>query len=68
VLLPVEVYFDIDRGGTSGRTALRLALVDARAADIRWSGEVKAGQTGTEADRAQLADVAGRVAGLVAAP
>jgi hypothetical protein len=29
---------------------------------------VKAGQTGTDADRAQLADVAGRVANLVAAP
>ena len=68
VLLPVEVFFDIDRTGGTGRTALRLALIDARAADIRWSGEVKADQRGTEPDRAQLADVATRLANLVTAP
>jgi hypothetical protein len=68
VLVPVEVWFDIDRGGTSGRTALRLALIDARLAQVRWSGEVKAGRVSTDADRAQLADVAGRVANLVVAP
>lgn len=68
VLLPVEVFFDIDRTGGTGRTALRLALVDARTADIRWSGEVKAEQRGTEPDRAQLADVATRLANLVTAP
>ncbi len=68
VLLPVEVFFDIDRAGGTGRTALRLALVDARAADIRWSGEVRADQRGTGPDRAQLADVAMRLANLVTAP
>jgi hypothetical protein len=68
VLLPVEVFFDIDRTGGTGRTALRLALIDARGADIRWSGEVRADQRGTEPDRAQLADVAMRLANLVTAP
>jgi len=68
VLVPVEVWFDIVRAGASGRTALRLALVDARLAEVRWSGEVKASQAGTDADRAQLADIAARVADLVAAP
>lgn len=68
VLLPVEVFFDIDRSGGTGRTALRLALVDARTAEIRWSGEVKAEQRGTEPDRAQLTDVATRLANLVTAP
>jgi hypothetical protein len=68
VLLPVEVYFDVDRTGSTARTALRLALVDARAAEIRWSGEVKASAAGTAPDRAQLADVAARLADLVAAP
>lgn len=68
VLLPVEVFFDIDRAGGRGRTALRLALVDARLAEIRWAGEVKADQRGTEPDRAQLADVATRLANLVTAP
>lgn len=68
VLLPVEVFFDIDRGAATGRTALRVALIDARTAEIRWSGEVKADQRGTEPDRAQLADVATRLANLVAAP
>jgi hypothetical protein len=68
VLLPVEVFFDIDRAGGTGRTALRLALVDARLAEIRWSGEVKARQSGPEPDRTQLADVATRLADLVTAP
>ena len=68
VLVPVEVFFDIDRTGGTGRTALRLALVDARTAEIRWSGEVKAEQRGSEPDRAQLADVATRLANLVTAP
>jgi hypothetical protein len=68
VLLPVEVFFDIDRAGGTGRTALRVALIDARTAEIRWSGEVKADQRGTEPDRAQLADVATRLANLITAP
>ncbi|MFN2565363.1 MAG: hypothetical protein ABR499_10185 [Gemmatimonadaceae bacterium] len=68
VLLPVEVFFDIDPAGGSGRTALRVALVDARRAEIQWAGQVKAATAGTAADRAQLADVAARLADLVAAP
>jgi hypothetical protein len=68
VLVPVEVFFDIDRTGGTGRTALRLALIDARSAEIRWSGEVKADQRGSEPNRAQLADVATRLANLVTAP
>jgi hypothetical protein len=68
VLLPVEVFFDINRAGGTGRTALRLALVDARLAEIRWTGEVKAQTSGTEPDRTQLTDVATRLADLVTAP
>jgi hypothetical protein len=68
VLVPIEVYFDIDRAAGSGRTALRLALADARFAEIRWLGEVKAAQPGTAPDRAQLVDVATRLANLVIAP
>lgn len=68
VLLPVEVFFDIDRAAGTGRTALRLALVDARLAEIRWSGEVRAQRAGMEPDRAQLTDVATRLANLVSAP
>jgi hypothetical protein len=68
VLLPLEVFFDIDRAGSTGRTGLRLGLVDARTAEIRWSGEVKAEGSGAEPDRAQLADIAARLANLVAAP
>ena len=68
VLLPVEVFFDIDRSGATGRTGLRLALVDARLAEVQWLGEVKAENAATEADRSQLADIAARLANLVAAP
>jgi hypothetical protein len=68
VLLPVEVFFDIDQAAGTGRTALRLALVDARLAEIRWSGEVKARQPTMEPDRPQLTDVATRLADLVTAP
>ena len=68
VLVPVEVFFDVTRSGGTGRTAVRLALVDARLAEIRWSGEVKAKQSGTEPNREQLTDVAARLADLVTAP
>jgi hypothetical protein len=68
VLVPVEVFFDVDRAAGTGRTALRLVLVDARLAEIRWSGEVKAKQPGMEPDRTQLTDVATRLADLVTAP
>jgi hypothetical protein len=68
VLLPIEVFFEIDRTGNSGRTALRLALVDARRAEIQWVGEVRADRPGTEPDRAQLTAVAARLANLVTAP
>jgi hypothetical protein len=68
VLLPIEVFFDVDRAGGTGRTALRLALVDARLAEIRWLGDVTAQRRGTEPDRAQLTDVATRLADLVTAP
>jgi hypothetical protein len=68
VLLPVEVFFEIDRTGSSGRTALRLALIDARRAEVQWAGEVRADRPGTEPDRAQLTAVATRLANLVTAP
>jgi hypothetical protein len=68
VLLPVEVFFEPDRAGGGGRTGLRLALVDARFAELRWSGEVRAEHAAAEPDRAQLAELAARLADLVAAP
>jgi hypothetical protein len=68
VLLPVEVFFDHDAVAGNGRTALRLALVDARLAEIRWSGQVRAKQPGIEPARPQLTDVATRLADLVTAP
>jgi hypothetical protein len=68
VLLPVEVFFEIDRAGGAGRTALRLALVDARTAEVRWAGEVRGERTTAPPEREQLAGIATRLADLVAAP
>jgi hypothetical protein len=40
VISPVELRFERLDGG-SGRAILRLALMDARASDVRWLGEIK---------------------------
>lgn len=63
VLLPVEVRFE--REGNAGRAILRVALLDARAADARWVGEVR-GDTSSVPRRA-LASVASRFADLFVA-
>ncbi|MFL5577342.1 MAG: hypothetical protein ACJ79S_15395 [Gemmatimonadaceae bacterium] len=78
VLVPVELRFErvaapASAGGitapgaaaASGRAILRLALVDARAAKVRWSGDV-ASDPAPRLSPALAAGVAGRVADLVA--
>jgi hypothetical protein len=63
VLLPVELRFE--RDGRAGRAVLRVVLLDARAADARWVGEVR-GDTSSVPRRA-LDSVAGRFADLFVA-
>lgn len=63
VLIPVELRFE--REGRAGRAVLRAVLLDARAADARWVGEVH-GDTSSVPRRA-LDNVAGRFADLFAA-
>jgi len=64
VLLPVELRFEGQ--GTSGRAVLRLALLDPRAAEAKWVGDVQ----GDGAASAALAmqSVATRLASLFVAP
>lgn len=64
VLLPVELRFE--RVGAVGRAVLRTALLDARAAEARWVGDVR-GDTSSVPARA-LASVAARLADLFVAP
>ena len=63
VLLPVELRFE--REGRAGRAILRAVLLDARAADARWVGEIR-GDTSSVPRRA-LDSVAGRFADLFVA-
>ena len=63
VLLPVELRFE--KEGRAGRAVLRAVLLDARAADARWVGEVR-GDTSSVPRRA-LDSVAGRFADLFVA-
>jgi hypothetical protein len=63
VLLPVELRFEKD--GKAGRAVLRAVLLDARAADARWVGEIR-GDTSSVPRRA-LDSVAGRFADLFVA-
>ncbi len=63
VLLPVELRFEKD--GKAGRAVLRAVLLDARASDARWVGEVR-GDTSSVPRRA-LDSVAGRFADLFVA-
>jgi hypothetical protein len=63
LLAPVELRFE--RAGTGfGRATLRLVLIDARASDVRWIGEVKTDSVAAYGPTL-LADVASRVADLV---
>lgn len=63
VLLPVELRFE--KEGSTGRAILRAVLLDARAADARWVGEIR-GDTSSVPRRA-LESVAGRFADLFVA-
>ena len=64
VLAPVELRFE-RTGTTMGRGSLRLVLLDARASEVRWFGDVRSDSVVSYAP-AILADVASRVADLVA--
>lgn len=61
-LIPLDVRFDSVAGG--GRPAMRLALVDTRAAKVTWWGEVR-GSTAEAYSAAVLDDLIQRVADLV---
>lgn len=63
VLIPVEMRFE--RNGTAGRAILKVVLLDARAADARWVGEVR-GDT-SSVPRRTLDSVAGKLADLFVA-
>jgi hypothetical protein len=63
VLIPVELRFE--KEGKAGRAILRAVLLDARAADARWVGEVR-GDTSSVPRRA-LDNVASRFADLFVA-
>ena len=72
-LIPVEVRF-IPEGAppatgrpTTGRAVLRLVLVDVRAGEIRWVGDVRSDLT-TNPSKAVEATLAQRVADLIVAP
>ena len=67
VLAPVELRFEQAQTASAafGRAVLRLVLVDARASDVRWIGEVASDSAATYGP-ALLADVASRVGDLVA--
>ena len=72
-LVPVEVSFVPEgsaEGGTAtrgGRAVLRLVLVDARASQVKWIGEVRS-DFATSPSKAVEATLALRVGDLVAAP
>jgi hypothetical protein len=65
VLLPIELRFERD-AGSAGRAVLRAALVDARATDARWVGEVR-GDPSTD-PAAAIASVAARLGDLFVTP
>jgi hypothetical protein len=65
VLLPIELRFE-GEAGSAGRAVLRAALVDARATDARWVGEVR-GDASTD-PAAAIASVADKLGDLFVAP
>lgn len=72
VLLPLEVRFEPTGAPATGQTAtgravLRLVLIDARATEVRWIGEVRSEAT-TSPSKAVEASLGLRVGDLVAAP
>lgn len=66
VLVPVELRFEpTGVEGRVGHAVLHVALVDARASQLRWAGDV-AGDTASRFSPALAASVAGRFADLFA--
>ena len=66
VLIPVELRFEPTTGeGRAGHAVLHVALVDARASQIRWTGEI-AGDSASGFSPAVASSVAGRFADLFA--
>lgn len=65
-LVPVELRFEKGAEGP-GRAVLRVALLDARASTVTWSGDV-AGDSSATLSAALAASPAARLADLIAAP
>jgi hypothetical protein len=65
VVLPLELYFD-RADATRGVAALRVALVDARAGEVRWIGDVRSDPAATFS-RELLPSLAAHVADLFTA-
>lgn len=66
VLLPVELRFEKDSTG-AGLAVLRVALVDARVGEVRWTGDVRSDPSPTLTP-AVLTSLAAHFADLIAAP
>lgn len=69
VIVPVELRFERLSGAradtTAGHAVLRVALVDARAAQLRWTGDVSSDPS-PAFSRALAASVASRLADMIA--
>ena len=68
VIVPVELRFERLGGAAdsaAGRAVLRVALVDARMAQVRWAGDVP-GDSSSRFSPALAASVASRLADLIA--
>jgi hypothetical protein len=63
--VPVELRFE--KGAGAGRAVVHVALLDARAAQVTWSGDV-AGDTASTLSPALAASAAVRLADLIVAP
>jgi hypothetical protein len=63
--VPVELRFE--KGPGAGRAVVHVALVDARSAEVTWSGDV-AGDTASTLSPALAASAAVKVADLIVAP
>lgn len=67
VLLPLEVAFEpANEGEAGGRARLRLVLLDARSAEVRWLGEVRSDPS-PALTPAVAASLAARMADLIVA-
>jgi hypothetical protein len=63
LLLPVELRFE-SAGAGMGRPVLRVAVIDARLSEVRWSGDVR-GDAAPALSPAATASVAERLADLI---